>query len=138
MLPNPVKGEVSVACSRGVFTLCYSWPSQKAVGKRFGMRFRDLLAKLDTLDDDQLSYLWWAGFQHHHPTMDEQESDGIISELGMIQALVLMAESVAAAFDIGKDVLDQAIREATAETAEDPPPAATRSTRKRASATGSN
>lgn len=136
MLPNPVKGEVEVGVAGATYVLCYSWPAQKAVGRKFGKRFRDVMLELEDLDDEALSFLFWSGFQHHHSgEVSEADADGFISELGFTRAMELVSESLKLAYDIPADD-----KEAGATAAQDPPPATggTRSTRTRASDSGSS
>lgn len=102
MLPNPIKGEVAVVTSARTFTLVYSWPSQRAIGRKFGKPFRELVQDLDEMLDDDVAYFWWAGFQHHHPDLTEAETDAIVSEIGAKGMYDAIGAAVKLAYDAGE------------------------------------
>lgn len=99
MLANPLKGEVKVAALGRDLTFVLTFAAQKVVAAHFGRRFRDVLAEMDDLDDAQLGYMFWAGFQHHHPDLIEADTDLIVSEIGVPRMIDILAEGVRLAYD---------------------------------------
>jgi hypothetical protein len=115
---NPVKGEYAVKTAHRTLLLCYTWPVQRMVGKHMaGLRFREVIPIIGELDDDQLSYVWWAGFQHHQPELDEAATDAVISEIGLPAAFEAIAVAAAGAFDVSPEMIQAAIAEAKGEPA---------------------
>lgn len=101
MLANPIKGEVAVTTATDTFTLVYSWTTQRAIGRRFGKPCREVLDDVDEMADDDVAFIWWAGFQHHHPNLTETETDAIVNELGAKAMYTLMGDAFRLAFDAG-------------------------------------
>ncbi|MFZ5719200.1 MAG: hypothetical protein ACOY5Y_07000 [Pseudomonadota bacterium] len=100
-IANPVKGEVAVKTAAATFTLCFSWPAQKAIGRRFDKPFRQALETFEGLSDDDFSFIFLTALQHHHPDLDEAGADAIISEIGFNEALSKLGESLRLAYDLG-------------------------------------
>lgn len=107
MLANTVKGELALETGAGPLILCFPWSTQKAIGTRFGRSFRQVMAGLEALSDEDLEWFIWAALQSRQPDLEIARVGELIDELGFNKVWAKINESLALAYDIDLKALDQ-------------------------------